>query len=92
MTLATINKQLILDNAADGIPTIPVIDSAIVPAPEDLQARHRAEFRTAWRLGKGVADLTGGTQRVKLSNGESYRFFGELPQPQNQDQKPTDQQ
>lgn len=73
--LALIIRQLVEENHADGIHTIPVTDSAIVAMPDDLQGQHQAAFRTAWRLGMSLANQTGVPALIEGSNGENYRFF-----------------
>jgi len=73
--LAEILKQLILENHADGIPSIPVVDSVVVPMPDDFATQHRNSFRTAWRLGVPIAKLTGAAPLIVGSNGEKFRFF-----------------
>ncbi len=73
--MAKIQKQLLIENHADGIPSIPVVDSAVVAMPEGIHAQHRAAFRTAWRLGAPIAELTGTAPRIEGSNGENFRFF-----------------
>ena len=72
--LAEIMKPLIIENAKDGIRTVPVVDSALVGVPEDAFERHRAEFRTAWRLGAPIAEITGIAARIVGTNGEDYIF------------------
>ena len=72
--LAEIMKPLIIENAKDGIRTVPVVDSALVGVPEDAIERHRAEFRTAWRLGAPIAEITGIAARIVGTNGEDYIF------------------
>ena len=72
--LAKIMKRLIIENAKDGIRTVPVVDSALVGVPEDAFERHRAEFRTAWRLGAPIAELTGIAARILGTNGGDYVF------------------
>ena len=66
---------MLIENDADGIRSIPVIDSAVVAMPNDLRDQHRAAFRTAWRLGVPIAKKTGTAPLIEGSNGESYRFF-----------------
>ena len=73
--LAEILKQLILENNADGIHSIPVVDSVVVPMPDDFATQHRNSFRTAWRLGVPIAKRTGTAPLIVGSNGEKYRFF-----------------
>ena len=73
--LAEIQKQLIVENNGDGIPTIPVVDSAIVAMPDDPHGQHRAAFRTAWRLAVPLSELSGTHPLIVGSNGESYRFL-----------------
>ena len=75
VTLAEIVKNMLIENDADGIRSIPVIDSAVVAMPNDLRDQHRAAFRTAWRLGVPIAKKTGTAPLIEGSNGESYRFF-----------------
>ena len=72
--LAEIMKPLIIENAKDGIRTVPVVDSALVGVPEDAFERHRAEFRTAWRLGAPIAEITGIAARIVGTNGEDCIF------------------
>jgi hypothetical protein len=72
--LAEIMKRLVIENAKDGIRTVPVVDSALVGVPEDAFGRHRAEFRTAWRLGAPIAEITGIAARIVGTNGEDYIF------------------
>ena len=67
-------KRLIIENARDCIRTVPVVDSALIALPEDAFERHRAEFRTAWRLGAPIADITGIAARIVGTNGEHYIF------------------
>ena len=73
--LAKIMGRLVIENAADGIRSIPVVDSAVVAMPGDAFARHQAEFSAAWRLGMPIAELTGTAPLITGSNGENYRFF-----------------
>lgn len=73
--LAKIIGRLLIENDADGIRTIPVVDSAVVAMPDDAFARHRAEFRTAWRLAVPMGEVAGVTPIIVGSNGESYRFL-----------------
>ena len=73
--MAKIMEQLIIENHADGIPSIPVVDSAVVAIPEGTAAQHRTAFRTAWRLGAPIAELTGTAPLIEGSNGENFRFF-----------------
>ena len=72
--MADIQKQLLIENHADGIPSIPVVDSAVVAMPDGVHAQHRAAFRTAWRLGACIAEITGTAPRIEGSNGENFRF------------------
>jgi hypothetical protein len=72
--LAEIMKRLIIENARDGIRTVPVVDSALIALPEDAFERHRAEFRTAWRLGAPIAEITGIAARIVGTGGEDYIF------------------
>ena len=72
--LAEIMKRLIIENARDGIRTVPVVDSALIALPEDAFERHRAEFRTAWRLGAPIAEITGIAARIVGTDGEDYIF------------------
>lgn len=73
--LAEIIKCLVLENGEDRIQTIPVVDSALVAMPDDVLQRHRAEFRTAWRLAFPIFEKTGTAPCIVGSNGEKYRFF-----------------
>lgn len=73
--LAMIIRKLVEENHADGIRSIPVVDSAVVAMPEDLWGKHRAAFRTAWRLGVPLAEQTGVPALIEGSDGEKYRFF-----------------
>ena len=73
--MADIQKQLLIENHADGIPSIPVVDSAVVAMPDGIVAQHRAAFRTAWRLGAPIAEITGTAPRIEGSNGENFRFY-----------------
>lgn len=73
--LAVIQRQLVKENHADGIRSIPVVDSAVVAMPDDFQGQHRAAFRTAWRLGVPLAELTGVPALIEGNNGENYRFY-----------------
>jgi len=73
--LAVIVRKMVLGNHADGIRSIPVVDSAVVAMPEDLWGKHRAAFRTAWRLGVPLAQQTGVPALIERSNREKYCFF-----------------
>lgn len=73
--LAKIMKRLVIENGADGIRSIPVVDSAVVAMPGDAFAAHRAAFGTAWMLGVPIAQRTGTATLIEGSNGENYRFF-----------------
>ena len=75
VTLAEIVKDMLIENDKDGIRSIPVVDSAVVAMPEDPWERHRAEFRTAYRLGVPIAKATGTAPLIVGSDGESYRFW-----------------
>lgn len=75
VTLAEIVKNMLIENEADGIRSIPVVDSAVVAMPEDLRLQHRAAFRTAYRLAVPIAKQTGTAPLIEGSNGESYRFL-----------------
>lgn len=72
--LAVILRDLLVDNHADAIPSIPIVDSVVVAMPGDLRAQHRAAFRTAYRLAVPLAKLTGAEALIEGSNGENYRF------------------
>jgi hypothetical protein len=74
VTLAEIIKIALIENGKDGIKSIPVIDSMVIAKPEDFAARHRAEFRTAWRLAEPITRLTGAPITIVGSDGESYCF------------------
>ena len=73
--LALIMRQLVEENHADGIHSIPVTDSAVVAMPDDLRGQHHAAFSTAYRLGVPLAEQTGVPALIEGSNGENYRFF-----------------
>jgi hypothetical protein len=73
--LAEIMKQLIIDNDKDGIHTIPVVDSAVVATPTDAFARHRAEFRTAWRLAVPMSERVGVSPTIVGSDGAKFQFL-----------------
>ena len=73
--LARIQHDLILENEKDSIPSIPVVDSVVIPSSPDLQEQHRMTFRTAWRLGVPIGKLTGTSPLIEGSNEENYRFF-----------------
>lgn len=73
--LAVIVRALVEQSHADDIPTIPVIDSAIVPMSTDLWEQHQNTFRTAWRLGVAIAEAAGAPPLIEGSNGENFRFF-----------------
>jgi hypothetical protein len=73
--MADIQKQLLIENHTDGIPSIPVVDSAVVAMPDGIVAQHRAAFRTAWRLGARIAELTDTAPLIEGSNGENFRFY-----------------
>ena len=73
--LAVIMRKLIADNHADGIHTIPVVDSAVVAMPSDPWKKHQAAFRTAWRIGAPLAEWTGVAPLIEGSNGENYRLM-----------------
>ena len=73
--LAIIMRELVKENHADGIRSIPVVDSVVVAVPEDLWGKHRAAFRTAWRLAVPLAKLTGVPALIEGRDGESYRFL-----------------
>jgi len=75
VTLAEIVKAMLIVNDQDGIKSIPVVDSAVVAMPDDLRERHRAAFRTAWRLAVPIAGQTGTFPLIEGSDGESYRFW-----------------
>lgn len=75
--LAIIMREVVKENHADGIRSIPVVDSLLVPMPKDpkdLWGQHRAAFRTAWRLAVPLAKLTGIPSLIEGSDGVSYRF------------------
>ena len=75
--LAVIMRSLVAKNSADGIPTIPVTDAAIVPTPPDLREAHRAEFRTAWRLNEGIRESSAASPDITCDGSPLYRFhFG----------------
>lgn len=73
--LAIILRELVVENHADGIRSIPVTDSAVVAMPGDFHGKHRASFRTAWRLGVPLTKQTGVPALIEGSDGENYRFF-----------------
>src|SRR6187401_1526533 len=75
ITLAEIAKTMLIENDANGIPSIPVTDSAIVAMPDDFAQQQRAAFRTAWRLAVPIAKLAGTAPVIEGSNGESFQFF-----------------
>ena len=75
-SLAVIMRDMILANHADGIRTIPVVDSAVVAMPRpDHWKQHQAEFRTAWRLGVPIKEATGASALIEGSNRVNYQFF-----------------
>lgn len=74
-TLAKIMERLLIENDADGIRSLPVVDSAIVAMPEDTFEAHRAEFRTASRLAVPMGEVAGVTPTIVGSNGATYRFL-----------------
>jgi hypothetical protein len=75
VTLAEIVKNMIIENDAEGIRSIPVVDSAVVAMPHNHWEQHCAVFGTAWRLGVPIAEKTGTAPLIVGSNGESFRFF-----------------
>jgi hypothetical protein len=75
VTLAEIVRDMLIENGKDGIRSIPVVDSAVVAIPEGAFDKHRAAFRTAYRLGVPIAEKTGVAPLIEGSNGEKFRFF-----------------
>jgi hypothetical protein len=73
--MADIQNQSLIENHADGIPSIPIVDSAVVAMPEGVHAQPRTAFRTSFRLGARIAELTNTAPLIKGSNGENFRFF-----------------
>jgi hypothetical protein len=71
--MAEIMQNLILKNDGDGIPTIPVIDSAIIPIYEDALRAKQAMDLTAYRLAKPIAEATGIDPIIECSNGMIYQ-------------------
>jgi hypothetical protein len=72
--MAEIQKRLLIENHEDGIPSIPVVDSAVVAMPDGVHAQHRVALRTAWRLGAPIAMLANTAPLIEGSNGENFRF------------------
>ena len=66
--LATIMRDLILANHADGIRCIPVVDSAVVVVGKTHWEQHQSEFRTAWRLAMPIKTLTGASPLIEGSS------------------------
>ena len=75
-SLAVIMRDMVLGNHADGIRTVPVVDSAVVAMPRpDHWKQHQAEFRTAWRMGVPIKEATGASALIEGSNRVNYQFF-----------------
>ena len=72
--LAEILGNMVLENHSESIPTIPVVDSAVIGVPADMREAHRATIYTAWRLAVPLGRITGTDPLVSTSNGEKYQF------------------